>query len=108
MMTSQETDENDDHHLLVAGYIHEVENENSHIMIPHEILIIITLFCPKQYEILQFDEQYKSKQVIIADDGKSAKKVNRKFVDIIRRWCNKARDSCLENKSLVFHCLVHG
>ena len=71
---SQATDEEDDHYLLVAGYIHEVENENSHILIPHEILIIISLFCPKQYEVLQFDEKYKSKQVIISDDGKCAKK----------------------------------
>ena len=61
-------------HLLIAGYIHEFEKYNKHIFIPKEILIIILLFCPKPYEILSFDPEFKSKQVIISDDGKCATK----------------------------------
>ena len=61
-------------HLLIAGYIHEFEKDNKYIIIPKEILIIILLFCPKHYEVLKFDPEFKSKKVIISDDGKCATK----------------------------------
>ena len=61
-------------HLLITGYIHEFEGENEHVMIPKEILIIILVFYPKPFEILKFDQEYKSKRVIISDNGECATK----------------------------------
>ena len=77
LMTDSLKEENEcdkNTHLLITGFIHEFEGESKHIMIPKEIFIIILVFYPKPYEVLKFDEEYKSKKVMISDNGESATK----------------------------------